>query len=137
MELSGQRFINAPRSKVWRALQDAPTLDGCLQQDNAVKRVSPTEIEVGRPVNGRVAITQVAPSALTYQASAGRLHLTLLEEGPAITRLAYVLEAASFDAARAQTEIDQLLEAFQVQVSGPQEIAAGGLAGALDAGLEA
>ncbi len=135
MELSGQRFINAPRSKVWTALQSAQTLDACLKQEHAVQRVSPTELQVGRPVNGRVTIVQLGPDSLAYEASVGRLRVTLTEESPAMTRLAYTLDAGAFDTARTQTQIDQLVEAFQGQVSGPQEIAAGGLAGVQDAGL--
>ena len=136
MELSGQRFINAPRSKVWAALLDAQTLDSCLQQEHAVQRISETELHVGSPVDSRVTIVQAPPDSLTYQASAGRLRLTLIQESPAMTRLCYSLEAASLDLARAQAEMDELIDTFQAQVSGPQEIAADGLAGAQDAGLK-
>ncbi len=133
MDVSGQRFINAPRAKVWRALQDARTLDACLQERDAVRRVSDAELQVGAPVHGRVTIGQSSPDTLVFESAAGRLQVTLVEEAAAMTVLRYVLSAGAIDATRAQTEIDELLEAFQGQVSGPQEFAADGMAGAREA----
>ncbi len=129
MELTGQRFINAPRAKVWTALLDAATLDACLRQDHAVRRLSDTAFEVGAPVHGEVTIAGSPPDALTFTAPNGTLRVTLAEEGQAMTRLGYVLEAAITNTAAAQAQIDQLIEAFQAQVSGPRELGASGAGG--------
>ncbi len=130
MELSGQAFINAPHAKVWRALQDAGTLDSCFQQAGAVKRLSDSEFQVGAPVSGPVRIAQTPPDTLVFQADRGQLRVMLAEQAGAMTLLRYVLDANVPDAGRAKIEIDQLVEAFQAQVAGPREYAASGAAGA-------
>ncbi len=129
MELSGQRFINAPRDKVLRALTDAATLDGCFEEHQAVRRVSDAEFQFGAPVHGPVHVTQPAPDTLLFEARQGRLRVRLTAEAEAMTLMSYVLEADLTDAARAQAEIDQLLTAFQAQVAGPREFGASGAAG--------
>ena len=133
MQQSGQRFINAPRAKVWTALLDAQTLSACFSAPDMVRKDGEASFRIGPPISQTVTLAAVqAPGSLTYAAPRGNLHVTLAEEGPQMTRLSYVLEAPAI--AGLQAQADSVLDAFQQQVAGPREIAAGGLANAQAAG---
>ena len=135
MEITGQTFINPPHAKVRRALLDAGTLDACFAEAGAVKRVSDTEFQVRAPVHGLVRISQDMPDTLVFQADRGRVQVTLARQAEAMTVLRYVLETDAQDAERARSQVDQLIEAFKAEVSGPREFAASGAAGAQAAAI--
>lgn len=112
MELTGEVLINAPRERVWAALNDAAVLRACIPGCEEVQDDSPTErrvrvmVKVG-PVrarfNGKVSLSDVQPPeacVLAFEGSggaagmaSGRSHVTLVGEG-AGTRLAYTVKAA-------------------------------------------
>ncbi len=135
MEYTGQRFINAPRGKVWNALLDAQTLSACFAAPDMVRKVGGGSFRVGPPVDQTVSVSGAqAPETLTYTAPQGSLRVTLAEEGPQMTRLSYVLTAQAV--AGMERQLDSVLGAFQNEVAGPREIGAGGLATVQEAGTE-
>ena len=128
MQYTGQRFINAPLAKVWASLQDAQTLASCFAAPGMVRQVRAKTFAVAAPINDEVAVENAEPmSALTLRGQRGEVHVTLAEETPQMTRLAYVLEAQS---AGLDGQIEGLMDAFQEKTSGPKEAGADGLAGA-------
>ena len=135
MAYSGQAFVNAPREKVWNALLDADTLSACFAAPGMVRKVAEGAFELGAPISRRVTLLSAQPpSALSYTAQDGSLNVTLAEDGPQMTRLAYVLEAPA--RAGMEQQVASVLDAFKAGVAGPREIGAGGLANAQAAGTE-
>lgn len=112
MELNGEVAIDAPRERVWAALNDATVLRECIPGCEEVIDESPTErrarvmIKVG-PVrarfNGKVSLSEVeAPQrcVMGFEGSggaagmaSGRSQVELHEEGPG-TRLTYTVKAS-------------------------------------------
>lgn len=112
MELTGDVLINAPRERVWAALNDAAVLRACIPGCEEVRDDSPTErgirvmVKVG-PVrarfNGKVTLADVqAPEAcvMAFEGSggaagmaSGRSQVTLRQDGDG-TRVAYTAKAS-------------------------------------------
>ena len=129
MEYTGQRFINAPRGRVWSALLDAQTLSACFAAPGMVRKTADGAFHLGPPIDQAVTLSGAeAPQSLTYTAPRGSLRVTLTEEGPQMTRLAYVLDAPALSGI--ERHVDSVLGAFQTEVAGPREIGAGGIANA-------
>ena len=112
MELIGEVAMNAPRERVWAALNDAAVLQACIPGCEQVSDESPDTrlvrvmVKMG-PVrarfNGRVTLSEVdAPRrcVMAFEGSggaagmaSGRSQVELYEEG-AITRLTYTVKAS-------------------------------------------
>lgn len=45
MEINGERLINAPRERVWEALNDPETLKACITGCDSIEKVSESEME--------------------------------------------------------------------------------------------
>jgi carbon monoxide dehydrogenase subunit G len=83
MELTGQVQINAPRDKVWQALNDAATLMACIPGCESVEMTSQTERHVrvlvkAGPVRarfvGRITLSEVVAGSgcvMTFEGSGG------------------------------------------------------------------
>ena len=135
MEYTGQRFINAPRGKVWNALLDAQTLSACFAAPGMVRKVADDAFRVGPPINQTATLSGAqAPETLTYTAPNGSLRVILAEEGMQMTRFSYVLTAPEMS--EMERQVDSVLGAFQTEVAGPREIGAGGLATVQEAGID-
>ncbi len=133
MAYSGEAFVNAPRGKVWNALLDAQTLSACFAGQGMVRKVAEDAFELAPPIARRVTLSGAeAPRTLTFTAPGGRLVVTLAEEGPQLTRLAYELDVPG--AAAVERHAESVLAAFKTEVAGPREIGAGGVATAQAAG---
>ena len=112
MELSGEVLMNAPRERVWLALNDAAVLQACIPgceevvEESATERRARVMVKIG-PVRarfqGRVSLSDVvAPErcTLAFEGSggaagmaSGKSQLQLLEDGAA-TRLSYTVKAS-------------------------------------------
>ena len=145
MQLSGAVLIDAPRARVWSALNDPVVLAACIQGCEGVEVVSPVEktarvmVKVG-PVRarfaGRILLSDIVENercALGFEGSGGAAgmargesQVTLADEG-AQTRLSYSVKASvagklgqvggrMIDAAAKQMA-DQFFKAFQAQVA--------------------
>jgi carbon monoxide dehydrogenase subunit G len=112
MELNGEVLMNAPRERVWAALNDATVLQACIPGCEEVQDDSPTQrrvrvmVKVG-PVrarfNGKVTLSEVtAPErcVMGFEGSggaagmaSGRSQVELLPQGED-TRLTYTVKAS-------------------------------------------
>lgn len=112
MELTGEVLMNAPRERVWAALNDPTVLRACIPGCEDVQDDSPSErrvrvmVKVG-PVrarfNGKVTLSEVRPPegcVMSFEGSggaagmaSGRSQVSLLPEGDG-TRLAYTVKAS-------------------------------------------
>jgi uncharacterized protein len=112
MELTGEVVMNAPRERVWHALNDATVLQACIPGCEAVEDLSPTQrqmrlvVKMG-PVRARFAgkITlsdMVVPERCTmgFEGSggaagmaSGQSQVTLFDDG-ATTRMTYTVKAS-------------------------------------------
>jgi carbon monoxide dehydrogenase subunit G len=112
MELNGEVLMNAPRERVWAALNDAAVLQSCIPGCEDVQDDSPTErrvrvmVKVG-PVrarfNGKVTLSEVtAPErcVMGFEGSggaagmaSGRSQVELVPQGDD-TRLTYTVKAS-------------------------------------------
>jgi carbon monoxide dehydrogenase subunit G len=112
MELTGEVLMNAPRERVWSALNDAATLQACIPGCEEVHDDSPTErrvrvlVKVG-PVrarfNGKVTLSEVVESercVMAFEGSGGaagmasgrsQVELHPADEG---SRLTYTVKAS-------------------------------------------
>ena len=112
MELTGEIIIDAPRERVWSALNDAATLQACIPGCEEVIDESPTVrrarvmIKVG-PVrarfSGRVTLSEVEPLSrcvMSFEGSGGAAGMASgqsqveLHETTEGTRLAYTVKAS-------------------------------------------
>lgn len=112
MELTGEVLMNAPRERVWAALNDAAVLKDCIPGCEDVQDDSPTErrvrvmVKVG-PVrarfNGKVTLSEVvAPEhcVLAFEGSGGAAGMASgrsqvdLATDPQGTRLTYTVKAS-------------------------------------------
>jgi len=113
MELTGEVIIDAPRERVWSALNDASALQACIPGCEEVIDESPTVrrarvmVKMG-PVrarfNGRVTLSEVEPPSrcvMSFEGSggaagmaSGRSQVELHEATPDGTRLTYTVKAS-------------------------------------------
>lgn len=112
MELTGERLIQAPRERVWQALNDPEVLKDCIAGCETLERTGPDSlaavvaVRVG-PVSARfkgaLRMTDiVAPEKYTLHFDGqggvagfgkGSADVALTEEGPDLTRLRYAARA--------------------------------------------
>ncbi|CAG9187621.1 CoxG family protein [Cupriavidus pinatubonensis] len=112
MELVGEQLINAPRTRVWDAINDPKILSGCIPGCEELIKVSPTEstarvmLKIG-PVrarfSGRILMADlVAPAScrMSFEGAGGAAgfakgasEVSLVEEGDK-TRLRYTVAAS-------------------------------------------
>ncbi|MGI4976357.1 MAG: CoxG family protein [Janthinobacterium lividum] len=161
MEITGERRVPSPRSKVWASLNDAQVLRACLPGVQSLEQVSPTEFRarsearvgpVSTPVAWtvrRTAAEEMTSATWALDGKAGehgslsgtatvRLadqgEFTLLSHTASVTpsgRVAQLGERA-LDAA-AGTALGGFLDRFTAEVSGVPEYGADGiLAGGLE-----
>lgn len=145
MELNGEVMIEAPRERVWEALNDPVALQACIPGCEEVVNESPTVrrarvmIKVG-PVrarfNGRVTLSEIEPPGrcvMSFEGSggaagmaSGRSQVELHESNPG-TRLTYTVKASvggklgqiggrMMDASAKQLA-DQFFEALRARLS--------------------
>jgi carbon monoxide dehydrogenase subunit G len=112
MELNGEVLIEAPRERVWSALNDVSVLQACIPGCEEVVDESPTVrrarvmVKLG-PVrarfNGRVTLSEVEPPArcvMSFEGSGGAAGMASghsqveLHEAPEGTRLTYTVKAS-------------------------------------------
>lgn len=112
MELTGERTIALNREQVWSALNDPGILKRCLPGCELFEREAENRFKVGMtaavgPVkarfNGRLTLSDLQPPssyALAFEGSGGaagfgkgQARVSLAEEGPQMTRLAYAVKA--------------------------------------------
>ena len=112
MEMSGERLIAAPRSKVWAALNDPEVLKACIPGCQEMEKTSPTEFAatvkqkvgpVSATFKGQVELTDIVEGesyrisgegkggAAGFAKGAAKVDLTDAEGGA--TKLAYDVEA--------------------------------------------
>jgi carbon monoxide dehydrogenase subunit G len=112
MDMTGEYRINAPRQRVWEALNDPEMLRQCIPGAETVTKLSDTEftaeavIKLG-PVKakfgGKVTLSDIdPPNGYTISGEGqggaagfgkGGAKVSLVEEGPSITMLHYAAEA--------------------------------------------
>lgn len=161
MEMTGERRIPAPRSKVWECLNDPQVLQSCIPGCQSLEKTSDHEfrataaVKIG-PISarftGRVELTDIQPpEGYTISGEGqggvagfakGGARVRLSEEGP-FTVLAYDVKAqvggkiaqlgARLVDASAKQMADAFFDRFTDEVSGPKEIGADGV---LSGGLE-
>jgi len=111
MEITGTQAIAAPRSEVWRALNDPDTLKRCLPGCESVEQTTPDEFRIVitaavgplRPrFNGSLRLTEAAPPVscvMVFEGQGGAMGFgkgsasVELREAGAGTELAYVATA--------------------------------------------
>lgn len=151
MELNGEVMIEAPRERVWEALNDPVALQACIPGCEEVVDESPTVrrarvmVKVG-PVrarfNGRVTLSEIEPPercVMSFEGSggaagmaSGRSKVELHEESPG-TRLTYTVKASvggklgqiggrMMDASAKQLA-DQFFAALRARMAAPAEAA--------------
>ena len=160
MELKGERLLAAGRDAAWQALNDTEMLKNCVPGCESITAVAENQFEIVMmaavgPVKarfkGKMALQDIdAPNAYTMMFDAsggqtgfvrGQARVTLAEESPQQTRLAYVANAhiggklaqvgsRLIDAAAGATA-DKFFEAFGAQLAAREAPAAA--AGAMPA----
>jgi carbon monoxide dehydrogenase subunit G len=151
MELNGEVMIEAPRERVWEALNDPVALQACIPGCEEVVDESPTVrrarvmVKVG-PVrarfNGRVTLSEIEPPqrcVMSFEGSggaagmaSGQSKVELHEESPG-TRLTYTVKASvggklgqiggrMMDASAKQLA-DQFFAALRARMAAPAEAA--------------
>ena len=146
MELKGERLLAAGRDAAWQALNDTEMLKNCVPGCESITAVAENQFEIVMmaavgPVKarfkGKMALQDIdAPNAYTMMFDAsggqtgfvrGQARVTLAEESPQQTRLAYVANAhiggklaqvgsRLIDAAAGATA-DKFFEAFGAQLA--------------------
>jgi carbon monoxide dehydrogenase subunit G len=151
MELNGEVMIEAPRERVWEALNDPVALQACIPGCEEVVDESPTVrrarvmVKVG-PVrarfNGRVTLSEIEPPercVMSFEGSGGAAGMASghskveLHEESAGTRLTYTVKASvggklgqiggrMMDASAKQLA-DQFFQALRARMAAPAEAA--------------
>ena len=148
MHITGERRIPAPRERVWRSLADAAVLQACvpgsqIEQDADGLVVSGIG---GAPLHAQPTIREQFTKLgwrIDPKGAATQMVLVQLTEQGVFTLLHYEVSLADADgedtAVRTENlraRIDQGLERLVHTVAGTGEIAAGGIAGAVQAATE-
>ncbi len=153
MDMTGSRRIEAPRAKVWDALNDPEVLKAAIPGCESVERTAPdafaakVSIRIG-PMSakfaGKVNLTNIrAPEGYTISGEGsggamgfarGGADVALAEEGPNVTLLTYDVKAqvggkiaqlgARLVDSTAKSMADQFFDRFAAQVATPAAVPA-------------